>query len=218
MHTLACPTVGDLKKIIKSNTIQDCPVTTQDVDIAEQIYGPDVPSLKGKTTRGKPNPVVNDYVDIPPELMFRQHLVDLCMDTFFVNGIPFLASISKRIMYRTCEPIEDRTSKHYRSAIEKIFRIYEDGGFTVANLHADQEFKPTFDMIRNDGKMISYNLSNAQEHQPHAERNNRTIQERVRALFHSLPYQALPKILVMYLVMEAARKLNFVCPKGGVSP
>ena len=218
LHTLACPTIQDLKKMIKMGTIQNCPVTTEDVDIAEAIYGPDVPSLKGKLTRGKPSPVVQDYVDIPPELLFRQHNIDLCVDTFFVNGIPFLSSISKRIMYRTCARIVDRTHKHYRSGLEDIFRLYEPQGFVVARIHGDQEFKSVVRELQEDGKILSFNLANSQEHQPHAERNNRTIQERVRALFHSLPYQALPIIPLVYLVMEAAQKLNFFPPKGGVSP
>ena len=199
------------------NSIKDCPVTVEDVDIAESIYGPDVASLKGKATRTNPTPVIRDYVDIPPELMFRQHQVDLCIDTFFVNGIPFLSSISKRIMFRTCSRITDRKMQHYRSALEEIFRMYEGNGFTIARIHADQEFKPTLTQLQDDGKMISFNLANAQEHQPHAERNNRTIQERVRAVFHSLPYQALPTTPLVYLVMEVTRRLNFFPPRGGVS-
>ena len=167
------------------NLIQDCPVTSEDLNIAQEIYGPDVPSLKGKITRGRPTPVVNDIVDIPPELVYRQQQVDLCIDTFFVNNIPYFASISKRLMYRTCKRIVARTSIHYRSALEEIFQCYEQGGFTIARIHADQEFKPTIQELQADGKMLSFNLANAKEHQPHAERNNRTIQERVRAVFHS---------------------------------
>ena len=39
------------------NTIKNCPVTVEDVSIAEKIFGPDVSSLKGKSTRRKPKPV-----------------------------------------------------------------------------------------------------------------------------------------------------------------
>lgn len=167
------------------NSMTNCPVT----------YGPDVASLKGKTTRGSPTPVVRDHIEIPPELVLRQHHVDLCVDTFFVNGLPFFSSISKRLMYRTCVRIPDRSAAHYRTALEDLFGIYESGGFTIVRIHADQEFKSTVLELQADGKVVSFNLANAQEHQPHAERNNRTIQERVRAVVHSLPYQALPNIL-----------------------
>ena len=49
MHTLGCPSVADLKGIIKMNAIKDCPVTVDDIILAEKIFGPDVASLKGKT-------------------------------------------------------------------------------------------------------------------------------------------------------------------------
>ena len=37
------------------------------------------------------------------------------------------------------------------------------------------------------------NYTNAQEHVPQAERNNRTIKERIRAALHRLPYKKIPK-------------------------
>lgn len=43
---------------------------------------------------------------------------------------------------------------------------------------------------------IHINYTSAQEHVPRAERNNRTIQERVRAEYYNLPYIDLPRIMV----------------------
>ena len=51
LHAVGCPSVADLKNILKMNSIANCPITLDDIDIAEEIYGPDVASLKGKTTR-----------------------------------------------------------------------------------------------------------------------------------------------------------------------
>ena len=51
------------------NTIKNNPVTTEDLDIAKKIFGPDISSLKGKTTRRKPVPVIEDYIEIPRELI-----------------------------------------------------------------------------------------------------------------------------------------------------
>ena len=45
------PTTKDFKNIIMGNLLPNCPVTQQDIDAAEDIFGPDLGSLKGKTTR-----------------------------------------------------------------------------------------------------------------------------------------------------------------------
>jgi hypothetical protein len=95
LHTLAYPTVRDMKTVLKMNSIKNCPVTEQDVDLAVKIYGNDLASLKGKTTRRKPTPVVQDVVSIPPELV--------SIDTIFVNGMSFLTTISSHIRYRTAQ-------------------------------------------------------------------------------------------------------------------
>jgi hypothetical protein len=64
---------------------------------------------------------------------------------------------------------------------------------------------------------INMNYASAQEHTPRAERNNRVIQERVRAGYHRFPFTHLPCILVKYLVMESTKKLNFFPNEYGVS-
>ena len=43
-------------------------MTVEDVNIAEKIFGPDMGTLKGKTTRRKPKPVTTDTVEILPEI------------------------------------------------------------------------------------------------------------------------------------------------------
>jgi hypothetical protein len=48
---MGCPTVENLKNIIRMNAIRNCPVTIRDVEIAEEIFGPDIGALKGKTTQ-----------------------------------------------------------------------------------------------------------------------------------------------------------------------
>ena len=65
LHTLGCPTIQDLKAIIRMNTIANCPVTIPVVDLAEKIFGKDIASIKGRTTQNKPTPVVHDIVEIP---------------------------------------------------------------------------------------------------------------------------------------------------------
>jgi hypothetical protein len=64
---------------------------------------------------------------------------------------------------------------------------------------------------------VDMNFTNAQDHVPEAERNNRTIKERIGAAYHRLPYKAIPRIMINYLAMIQANKLNLFPVKGGVS-
>ena len=81
-HTVGAPTVETFKYMLRSNIIKDCPVTEKDAKIVEKIFGPDVITLKGKTTRRKPNVVKEDEIEVPPELVAESDDLVYCMDIF----------------------------------------------------------------------------------------------------------------------------------------
>ena len=70
-HAIGKPLVNDFKMIVTSNMIRNLSINMDDIKIAENIFGPDVGALKGKTTRQKPAPVVSDYIEIPNELIIN---------------------------------------------------------------------------------------------------------------------------------------------------
>ena len=74
-HSMGTPLIKDFKAIVRLNPINDNPVTTNDIKIEEKSFGPAIGTLKGKTTRYKPLPVMNDYIEIPEELIESQHEV-----------------------------------------------------------------------------------------------------------------------------------------------
>ena len=128
-HALGTPSINDFKAMLRMNTITNNPVTTEDINIAEKIFGIDIGRMKVKTTRRKPAPVVNDYVEIPKELIATQREVTLCMDSMKVNGIVFLTAVSKNLQYRTAQFVKHQTAEVYREALKELFRIYNTGGF-----------------------------------------------------------------------------------------
>ena len=81
------------------NIIKNCPVTIEDVNIAEKIYGPDIGMLKGKITRQKPVPVVTDLVEVPVEIKEQQADITLCIDIMYVNGFPMFTCIDRTIKF-----------------------------------------------------------------------------------------------------------------------
>jgi len=112
-HALGHPSIPDMREIIRMNMITNNPITTKDVDLAERIFGTDRGTIKGKTTRRKPIPVVEDMIDIPSELVQVQEDVILTLDGMTVNSLKILTTISKHLYYRTAHYMPSTTAESY---------------------------------------------------------------------------------------------------------
>ena len=77
-HSIGNPSMDDFKRIVRTNGLRNCPVTMEDINIAEKIFGKDVSTLKGKTMRKK------DYVEVPEELKKTQTNVHLCINIMYI--------------------------------------------------------------------------------------------------------------------------------------
>ena len=86
------PSPRDFHKLIAENIILNCPVTVEDVIRADKIYGQDIHSLKGKTTRTHLTRLVTDYVKIAPSVLEKNKHVTLSIDIIYANRIPFVTT------------------------------------------------------------------------------------------------------------------------------
>jgi hypothetical protein len=215
--TLGYPSVKDFRWVIRSNMIKDCPVTVQDADVAHKIWGPNIAALKGKTTRKKPNPVARDYVKVPKELLQLHKEVFLTADIFFVNKIPFFLTFSRKICFTAVNHLGNRTVPHIFKAFKEIYQYYLQRGFRITTVHADGEFAPMKTLIESLPGGPTVNLASADEHVPDIERRIRLVKERCRAIRHSLPFQRIPKVLMIHIVFYVVKMLNFFPTKGGIS-
>lgn len=64
---------------------------------------------------------------------------------------------------------------------------------------------------------IQLNTTSRDEHVGEIERYIRTIKERMRAVFNTLPFQRLPKIMIIELAKNVVYWLNTMPPTNGVS-
>eukprot|EP00957_Ditylum_brightwellii_P184480 14051030-Ditylum_brightwellii.AAC.1 len=95
------PSISDFTGMIKMNLLLGSPVTTQDVKNAKFLFGKDIKALKGKTTRKTPEPVTNNYINVPQELIDLHQDVTIAADIMYVNKVPFLTSVSRKIKFTT---------------------------------------------------------------------------------------------------------------------
>eukprot|EP00978_Attheya_sp_CCMP212_P040026 scaffold214407_cov59-Attheya_sp.AAC.1 len=97
--------------IIAKNILVNCPITRRDIEASEEIFGPDVGSLKGKTVRRGGPRVLTHMVDIPAAILNHYKKVTLAGDLMFVNKIPFFMTISRHLRFGTAENIVNQTKK-----------------------------------------------------------------------------------------------------------
>ena len=84
----------------------------------------------------------------------------------------------------------------------------------VLEIHCDNEFQAAMDLIATlQSPPILMNYLNPQEHVPETERNNRTIEERVRACSHYLPYVHLSIRLHQKKMNIQQQQHQGLCPK-----
>jgi hypothetical protein len=203
-------------ELANGGRILNCDVTGQDIINAEDIFGPDVGSLKGKTVR-KASDIVRSggLLPIPALIMAHYRKIILCVDVMKVNKMPFLVSISRAIKFGTVAWLKNAKADTIMTHIKDIHKIYVKRGFILEIIEVDGQFEPLRGELADMG--ITLNKCSREEHVPVAERRIRTLKERCRSICNTLPFTKLPGMLVVQMVSTCNFWLNVYPPKDGVS-
>jgi hypothetical protein len=203
--------------MVQHRQIEECPIIAEDVDRAIDIHGKDVGLLKGKTTRHKPMPVIESVIPVPKRMLELHKKVFLAVDLFYVNNVIFLLSYSRRICLTTAKSLTSRKITGVFDAYKDIHAVYRRHGFIITTLHADSEFAPLGQHLAELDTPPQLLLAARGDHVREIERRIRVVKERTRAMRHSLPFNRLPVVIVMYMVLHTVRMLTYFPQKGGVS-
>jgi hypothetical protein len=203
-------------ELANDDRILNCDVTGQDIVNAEDIFGPEVGSLKGKTVRTASDMVrYGGLVPIPATIMAHYRKVILCVDVMKVNKMPFLVSISRAIKFGTVAWLKNGKTDTILKHIKDVHKIYVKRGFMLEIVEVDGQFEPLRGELAEMG--ITLNKCSREEHVPVAERHIRTLKERCRGICNTLPFTKLPSMLVVQMVSSCNFWLNVYPPKDGVS-
>ena len=69
----------------------------------------------------------------------------------YVNGMPFLTTISKNIKYCTAMWVADCTAHTITSLVEAVLELYQQAGFHVTEVCANHKFKPVLQVLQDGG-------------------------------------------------------------------
>ena len=136
------PTTRSFIHILDNTLLPNCPVNGKDVLRAEQIFGPDIGSLKGETVRRQPRRVQVEEVALPATIQEHYNEVILACDIMYVNKIPFLMSISWHIRFGTAQHITNQKGATIFTGLRAIHQVYLQQGFRIQNAFMDGQFKP----------------------------------------------------------------------------
>jgi hypothetical protein len=208
---------GQLIHIVTNNLLANCPVTKRDIMAAEDIYGPDIGILKGKTVCRGPHTVRTDLMYSPLSAVVHERYqeVTLCADIMYVNGIAFFVSISRKIKFGTIEVLDSQSQGHLVKAFQNIARIYHHGGFRVRYVLMDGQF----DCLEGDlaSMQVLLNKTARDEHVGDVERYIQTIKERMRCSHNTLPFKQVPSRMVIENAKQAVFWLHAFPATDGIS-
>jgi hypothetical protein len=102
-NVISRPSTQQFLSILRGNLLPNCPLTPNDITAAEDIFGPDIGSLKGKQVPLTPDVVHFNVPEMPAFIYERYKDVKVAVDIMYVNKIPFFVSISRDIHFCTSE-------------------------------------------------------------------------------------------------------------------
>jgi hypothetical protein len=103
---IMCPASRKYKEDVIIDYVCDAPVTKANIAAAEDIFGPNFGSLKGKTVR-RPNEHVAAGIDPVPAAVMKMHAqVTLAIiDVMFINKVAFYVTKSCELQFTTIESL-----------------------------------------------------------------------------------------------------------------
>ena len=121
--------------------LRNCPITKEDAWAADDIFGPNLGTLKGKTVRCPNKHVQAGSSAVPWCILEIQWDVVLSVDIMFMNKILFLETSSRNICFSMVESLPNRQVGTVATSLKKVTHLYHHRGFHITSITCDPEFK-----------------------------------------------------------------------------
>jgi hypothetical protein len=187
------PSPRDFKNMVRSNMIKNCSVTSSDIDNAHKL----------------------DYVEIPKAILDLNKDVTMAADVMFVNRLPFVTTISRKIKFTTIEYVTNISEPNLIKSLLKIISLLRASGFNPSTALMDREFECLRLDLMSHG--VNLNTTAVSEHLPDIEMQIRLVKERSQALRSTLPFKLIPGRMIIDMLANVVLWINAFPPSNGVS-
>ena len=184
--------------MLNNNHIRDCPITLEDVRRSLHIYGPDIGTLKGKTTRKQPAHIPTQHI-IPVLMNIRTFYrrITLCVDLFYVTKQSFYCTTSRDLGFSTVQLIQKETYSNLLSRTQTVLDLYAARGFKVEHIRVDRQLECLEESLR----PIHLHIAAPGQHVPEVERTIRTLKKDIRTTVDGLPYKCFTHLMVRHAII-----------------
>ena len=141
---------------------------------------------------------MSDYVTIPEHTKEKMKKIELAVDMMFVNKIPFLISIGKKVEFATNENVADWKAYTLLKVLRIIKSVHTNKNIFITTLCMDYEFEVLHKDFQYEG--LALNNTAADENVPQIERQIKVLKERLHSTWNLLPSQKFPVIMISCMV------------------
>jgi len=213
---LIYPLTADFQAIVSARGIPGCEVTPEDAKAAEVIWGRSVLKMKGNTVRKNAKRMTQSIIKVPTEFIKLHQNVELAIDVFFINKYIFFTTYSTKICFTTIIHLTFCMKKLKWEALLAIYKMYLLRGFRIIVIKGDHDFSLVSDLVATLPTTPNRDWAAAAQHCGLIERIIQLIKERVRLVQHSLPFDQVPGIMVVCMVLHIVKFVNGFPRRGRV--
>jgi hypothetical protein len=135
---------------------------------------------------------------------------------FFVNGHICFMMHSRKICFTTVTHLTNHKVSEVWAAMQKICQLYMLCRFHIVEIAGDGEFAWIVDQVTSLPTAPILNLAAASKHVGLDERNICFLKEKTCSICHFPPFERIPALMSVCMVLYTVQFMNSFPPKGGL--
>jgi hypothetical protein len=140
---------------------------------------------------------------LPPDIKDQYQSLTLCADLMYMNGIPFLVTISQNLKFGTIEVQPNWKEGTLIEGLLTTVKVYKQRSFIMSLALMDSKFDTPSVCEALAGQGVALNPTGLDEHVGDIERYICTIKECMRSTYNTLSFTHMPPHLVIEMASQS---------------